>query len=89
MGVRALSASVQLVREVAARVGWKDAGLVEVFSDVTLALRHPEGHWKGSALRARGEKSLGGEKPCQRWRMGDCGLFLVFGFNKMYSDVKL
>ena len=73
VGVRALSASVQLVREVAARVGWKDAGLVEVFSDVALALRPPEGHWKGSALRARGEKSLGGEKPCQRWRMGDCG----------------
>ena len=71
VGVRALSASVQLVREVAARVGWKDA----VLSDVALALRPPEGHWKGSALRAHGGKSLGGEKPCQRWRMGDCGSF--------------
>ena len=71
VGVRAPSASVQLVREVAARVGWKAAGLVEVFSDV--ALRPHEGQWKGSALRARGEKTLGGENPCQRWRMGDCG----------------
>ena len=39
-------------RAAAARV--EDAGLVEMLSDVIL--RPPGGHWKGSALRAHGEK---------------------------------
>ena len=48
-------------RAAAARV--EDAGLVEMLSDVILRPR--EGRWKGSALRARGEKPLGSERPCQ------------------------
>ena len=56
-------------RAAAARV--EDAGLVEMLSAVIL--RPPGGRWKGSALRALGEKPLGSERPCQRSRMGDCG----------------
>ena len=56
-------------RAAAARV--EDAGLVEMLSDVILRPR--EGRWKGSALRARGARPLGGERPCQKKVLGDCG----------------
>ena len=64
--------------EAAAHAGWEDAVLV-VEMLVEVAERPAGGHWKGSALRARGEKTLGRERPCPRWRMGDCGHFQVQG----------